>query len=69
MGEVSLKKLLVEITEPLASALDVYKDTTGVSKRHAVETALRNLMSREGIHIEEPKTWLTEDRRAQRSSD
>ena len=69
MGEVELKKLLVEITEPLSSALKVYKATTGVSKRHAVEIALRDFMVKKGIHIEEPKTWLMADKKAPHLND
>jgi len=47
----------------------VYKDTTGVSKRHAVEIALRDFMVKKGIHIEEPKTWLMADKKAPHLND
>ena len=63
-----MKPIYVEVSDGFADGLDTAKQKHGISKRHAIETALRFYLNSLGIQIEEP-TWQTADKREPRLKD
>lgn len=48
------KPLLVRLSPEIHAALDVYKQRTRMSKAVTVETALREMFKKQGLHLEQP---------------